>query len=230
VKLYKLLIGFFISLLISYSCQSINVYAKDIEIIIVPKGQFLFNISNMKPGDWGQRELSIKNGGDRNFYYSIVVTNNSKNNKLYDELELKILTIDKEQVLFNGKLKDYKKFEPKFLKKEASDHLLFTVIMPYELGNEFQGTNANFEIKITAEDNTTSPVTDVEDVNFPPSKVDSETNVNPPTPANSKGSKLPNTATNVYNLLLRGAVLMAIGLFFLLLTGRLKRKKYYRKG
>jgi LPXTG-motif cell wall-anchored protein len=205
------------------------VYAKDVEIIIAPKGQLLFDITNMKPGDWGQRKLSIKNGGDKDFYYSIIVTNNSNNNTLYDELELKISSIEKEQVLYNGKLKDYKNFEPKFLKKEASDHILFTVKMPFELGNEFQGTNANFEIKIIAGEKLIPPITDVDDVNIPPSKVDSDTNVNPSTPAKPQGSKLPNTATNVYNLLLIGTVLMAMGLLLFLVTGRLNRKNYNGK-
>jgi LPXTG-motif cell wall-anchored protein len=202
---------------------------KEVGLDISPNN-ILFNTSNMKPGDSVEKVLEVQNNGEDNFQYIVKVIKEEQNDKLYNELQLDLSRDG--TIIYSGKLKDIKELKPITLKKQSEHKLLLKVALPYELGNEFQGLMSEFKIKLVAQlaSGTTDPPVTEDETPIPPSKVDSETNVNPPTHANSQGSKLPNTATNVYNLLLMGAVLMAIGLFFFLLTGRLKRKNYYRKG
>lgn len=189
--------------------------ANDVEIVTIPEGEFLFEISNMKPGDWGQRNLVVQNGGTEDFNYSIIVNNKSSNNKLFNELKLEIYEKDKTNLLFENKLNNFNGFTPKLLKKGESDDLLFLIKMPFELGNEFQETSALFEIKIVAESSQT-PTTP---------QVDSENNENPTLPVVSQGPSLPNTGTNIYNILLLGAILITTGLTFIFLNKRITKKK-----
>ena len=67
---------------------------KDIDIELSPKGA-LFNISNMKPGDWASRNLTVKNEGGKDFNYNMQVKNDG-DKKLFNELLLEIKTDGKE--------------------------------------------------------------------------------------------------------------------------------------
>ncbi|MBO1915115.1 hypothetical protein J4G37_61100, partial [Microvirga sp. 3-52] len=48
---------------------------KDIDITLSPKDT-LFNISNMKPGDWAPRTITVKNSGSKDFTYQMESRNN----------------------------------------------------------------------------------------------------------------------------------------------------------
>jgi LPXTG-motif cell wall-anchored protein len=201
---------------------------KEVGLDISPN-TILFNTSNMKPGDSVEKVLEVQNNGKEKFHYIVKVIKEEQNDKLYNELELDLFRDG--TIIYSGKLNDIKELKPIILNKQNEHKLLLKVAMPYELGNEFQGLTTEFKIKVVAQlaNGTTDPPVTEDKTPTPPSKVDSETNVNPSTPANSQKSKLPNTATNIYNLLLIGTVLMAIGILLFLVTGRLNRKNYNGK-
>jgi hypothetical protein len=220
-----LLILFFISGIMNH-----KTYANEVDIILIPNEKFLFNISNMKPGDWAERELRVKNGGEKDFNYSIRVDNKQSDRKLFNELDLKVYEGDKSILIFDDKLKNFTGFKPKPLKKGVTDSLFFQVEMPYELGNEFQQTSAYFEIIIVAAANTSTTPEDSDDpVKQPDSNV-KPTPVNPGTndtqlPVASQGPKLPNTATNLYLLLTVGLILTTVGLTIIYVNKRLSKKR-----
>lgn len=222
-----LLFLFFISGIMNHH----KTYANEVDIILIPNEKFLFDISNMKPGDWAERELRVKNGGAKDFNYTIRIDNKQSDRKLFNELELKVYQGGKSNLIFDDKLKDFNGFKPKHLKKGATDSLFFQVEMPYELGNEFQKTSAYFEIMIVATAITTT--TPPEDSNDPVKQPDSN---GKPTPVNSgtnetqspiasQGPKLPNTATNLYLLLAVGFILTTTGLTLIYANKRLSKKK-----
>jgi LPXTG cell wall anchor motif len=220
-----LLILFFISGIMNH-----KTYANEVDIILIPNEKFLFNISNMKPGDWAERELRVKNGGEKDFNYSIRVDNKQSDRKLFNELDLKVYEGDKSILIFDDKLKNFTGFKPKPLKKGVTDSLFFQVEMPYELGNEFQQTSAYFEIIIVAAANTSTTPEDSDDpVKQPDSNV-KPTPVNPgindtQLPVASQGPKLPNTATNLYLLLTVGLILTTVGLTIIYVNKRLSNKR-----
>lgn len=222
-----LLILFFISGIMNH-----KTYANEVDIILIPDEKFLFNISNMKPGDWAERELRVSNGGDKDFNYTMRVDNKQSDRKLFNELELKVYEGGKSNLIFDDKLKNFNGFKPMQLKKGETDSLYFQVEMPYELGNGFQKTSAYFEIIIVAAANTTTtpPEDSNEPVTHPDSNVKS-TPVNPGTnetqssPLASQGPKLPNTATNLYLLLTVGFILTTTGLTLLYANRRLSKKQ-----
>ncbi|MDT9026775.1 LPXTG cell wall anchor domain-containing protein [Rossellomorea yichunensis] len=220
-----LLILFFISGIMNH-----KTYANEVDIILIPNEKFLFNISNMKPGDWAERELRVKNGGEKDFNYSIRVDNKQSDRKLFNELDLKVYEGDKSILIFDDKLKNFTGFKPKPLKKGVTDSLFFQVEMPYELGNEFQQTSAYFEMIIVAAANTSTTPEDSDDpVKQPESNV-KPTPVNPGTndtqlPVASQGPKLPNTATNLYLLLTVGLILTTVGLTIIYVNKRLSNKR-----
>jgi hypothetical protein len=221
-----LLILFFISGIMNH-----KTYANEVDIILIPNEKFLFNISNMKPGDWAERELRVKNGGEKDFNYSIRVDNKQSDRKLFNELNLKVYEGDKSILIFDDKLKNFNGFKPKPLIKGATDSLFFQVEMPYELGNEFQQTSAYFEIIIVAATSTTTtPPEDSDDPvkqpdsNVKPTPVNTGTNETQ-SPVASQGPKLPNTATNLYLLLTVGFILTTTGLALIYVNKRLSKKK-----
>jgi len=215
-----LIILFFISGIMNH-----KTYANEVDIILIPNEKFLFNISNMKPGDWAERELRVKNGGEKDFNYSIRVDNKQSDRKLFNELDLKVYEGDKSILIFDDKLKNFNGFKPKPLKKGVTDSLFFQVEMPYELGNEFQQTSAYFEIIIVAAQNTTTtPPVKQPDRNVKPTPVNAGTNETQ-SPVASQGPKLPNTATNLYLLLTVGFILTTAGLTIIYVNIRLSKKR-----
>jgi LPXTG-motif cell wall-anchored protein len=244
-KVYLILL----MLIIVFTAATQEVSANRMKIILHPAGKFLFNIENMKPGDWAERTLLIKNAGSDAIDYYLRVLNKSKNNKLFNELDLQVYLKDKNTLIFDDKLRKFEGFIPKHLVKSEIDNLLFIVKMPYELGNEFQGTSAHFELRISAKadddnelpdppDNGDNPDPDPIPENPPggdnespgvvtptPPQVDSETEVKPTAPVSSQGPKLPNTATNIYNLILIGVASILMSFLLLRVNKSINRKK-----
>ncbi|MGV2940368.1 LPXTG cell wall anchor domain-containing protein [Mesobacillus sp. LC4] len=216
-------------LLFNHSLKQASASEKEIDINTIPNG-YLFNVSNIKPGDWMSRDLVIKNDGKQNFKYTAQVGETKSYKGLFEEL---LLLVKKDSVvLFDGKLKDFKGLNPRVLSKGSQETLFFQVTMPYELGNEFQGSAAEAEIIFYAEGITNTPPSCEED----PSQVgceepSGETPEDPKTPdvtdvvvIPKDVNRLPNTATNNYNLLLVGGVLLGGGSVLLLLNRRRNRR------
>ncbi|NMH67631.1 LPXTG cell wall anchor domain-containing protein [Bacillus sp. RO3] len=184
----------------------------------ISANNLLFNTGNMKPGDSISKNLTIQNNGKEDFEYMIEVLNEVKEKDiLFKELEITVLRGEKP--IYSGKLKDIGSLEPVLLKIQTQDHLFFTIEMPYELGNEYQGVVTEFMIRVVAQvsgDETSTPTSP---------QVDSENNENPTVPVFSQGPSLPNTGTNIYSILLLGAILITTGLTFIFINKRISSKK-----
>ncbi|GAM15442.1 TasA family protein [Mesobacillus selenatarsenatis] len=163
-----------------------QVTQKEIDIATSPHKIF-FNLSNLKPGDRITKILTVHNNGKQDFNY--LFSNNfvTGSEKFYNELLLKVS--DSNKVLYEGKLKDFHKLDARGLKNGTQEKLVFTVDIPFELGNDFQGLGAEFQFKLYVE-GTMGGVLPVD------------------------GPKLPNTATGMFNLMALGAALI-IGGFIL---------------
>lgn len=183
---------------------------------IEPNGPYLFDIKNAKPGDWVERSLTVHNEGDEDLAYTLTVRNLSETDILYNELDMTLLRGN--TILFDGKLKDASSFKARELAKGSGDELLLIVKMPYELGNEFQGTVARFEIQVQAS-SLFAPDKGVKDVEG--------TNGGKVIPAGGGPSPtgfLPNTGTDLYRWLLIGGLLMTTGIIVLSCNVLMKRK------
>ncbi|USK50896.1 CalY family protein [Bacillus sp. CMF12] len=185
----------------------------DVNTNLENSNRYLFKVENLKPGDWMPRNITIKNDGKQDFKYTSNIRKSKSVKGLFEELELEVKKDTK--MLYEGKLKDFKGFSPRELSKGTEETLFFQVTMPEHLGNEFQNSSAEVDIIFLAEatgdpetDNETPGTGDNSDSgegtnNLPPS---SDATVIP-----EKVNKLPNTATNNYNLLLIGALFLGAG-------------------
>jgi len=106
---------------------------------------YLFNLSNLKPGDQASRILTIQNRGERDFTYKTTAVFKGGDEKLYNEFLVRVS--DSNGIIHEGKLKEFKSLAPRFLKSMNEEDLLFELEFPYELGNEFQGLG--FEVEFT---------------------------------------------------------------------------------
>ncbi|WP_240456688.1 LPXTG cell wall anchor domain-containing protein [Virgibacillus halodenitrificans] len=183
---------------------------KELAIDVLP-GDVLFNVNNMKAGDWAPRTITVQNNGIKDFTYQMTLRNDGEE-KLFNELLLEIN--DSKSVLYEGKLADFTKLSPRDLSTSKQEELKLTVIFPEHLGNEFQGLNAEFSILFTAEGKT-SQLAEVS-VDGMIGSGNSQTQ-----------AFLPNTATGIFNLLLFGAVLLISGIFILLYKKWKKVSKNY---
>ncbi|MFV8826778.1 LPXTG cell wall anchor domain-containing protein [Alkalihalobacterium sp. APHAB7] len=168
---------------------------------------YLFDISNMKPGDSIARELTVINSGNRDYYYQSKAKQTAGSEMLYKQLQLYVSTSEK--TLFEGSLADFIGFEPRFLEKGTEEDIQFWVEFPWESGNEFQGLATAFEIKLWAEGSA------------PPGSG------TPATPTQGEitpgdGSPLPTTATNMFNLIIGGLLLLSVGFIFYVIQKRRK--------
>lgn len=217
---------------------------------------YLFDMENMKPGDWIRRKLTIQNRGRQDFTYNTQVDFKGGSKKLYEEFLLKVS--DSNGVLYDGKLKDFNGLASRSLKSMNEEDLLFVAEFPYELGNEFQGLGFDVEFRFIVEghnppppgggdpgddpdkpenpDNPNNP-TDPNNPEEPgnpddppiipdnpeeptnPSEPQDPDKINPQHPIDPENLKsppvdgqiLPSTATNIYNYVLGGFVLLSVG-------------------
>ncbi|MGG4166080.1 TasA family protein [Rossellomorea vietnamensis] len=219
IVLFSLSVMFFSGLSIQ------QVKANEVDLILIPDEQYLFNIANMKPGDWAEKKLTIKNGGDNDIKYSFKVNSMQTDNKLFNELELKVYSGSTNNLVFEDKLKNFKGFSPQLLKKNESDNLIFVVKIPYELGNEYQNTSALFEITINAESYVPSKPSGGTDTKTPDSdRAELEKSTISSKPLLTQGLNLPKTATKIYKLLFLGVIFTGTGLLLIYLN-KIKRKK-----
>jgi len=200
-QLYKLLVSILV-LVISFllpvnSISAAETTAREIDIMTTPE-KVLFDVSNLKPGDWATRTLTIKNGGTQNFNYLFSAKLNSGSKDLYSELLLTIT--DENGELYKGKLSDFNKLGARSLKSGSKEDLTFTIEFPASLGNEFQNLNCEVEFIIYAEGNIGGVIPIV-------------------------GSQLPSTSTNTFNFLGGGLVLIVGGLTIYLVSNRKKLSK-----
>lgn len=165
----------------------------------------LFDLDNLKPGDWAEREITISNQTDHDITYDMDLRHLDGSEMFYQQLSLEITKGD--DVLFHDKLSQFTLMTDLPLLANSEDNIAFYLTFPPESGNEYQGLTTNAEIIITAYDDT-----ETETSTFPIS-TDSQS---------TSDSLLPNTATIMFNVLLIGCILLLAGAFVLLY---LKRNK-----
>lgn len=127
---------------------------QEIDISLTPTDT-LFKVSNMKPGDWAPRTVTVKNVGSKDFDYQMQLQNNG-DEKLFNELLLEIKAGDKE--LYQGKLTDFKSLPIRKLATGNEENLEVMIRFPEHLGNEFQALQSSFAFTFTAEGNESEPV------------------------------------------------------------------------
>ncbi|MCD4840288.1 LPXTG cell wall anchor domain-containing protein [Neobacillus sedimentimangrovi] len=146
----------------------------------------LIDLTNVKPGDWVTRDLIIKNNGKQDFNYIFSSKFLSGSRIFYNKLDLTIK--DNSDVLFEGKLFEFKQLPPRLLKSKHNEKLQIHVKVPIDLTNEFQGLETEFQFKLYVEGTLGGVL-----------------------PAD--GPKLPVTGTNMYNILIAGGLLVFTGIF-----------------
>ncbi|MGP4070927.1 LPXTG cell wall anchor domain-containing protein [Piscibacillus sp. B03] len=159
-------------------CSSLICYSpiyadsEDISISTTPE-QVLFDVTNIKPGDWFEREVVIENDGEKDFVYYIDSRMISGSEKLYNHMNFKIEDSNGE-ILYEGKLGDYKGLEYRELTAGEKEDLLLVAEFPPESGNEFQGLETNFSIRILARAEPIEVPDDVEDLPDEPEESDNQ--------------------------------------------------------
>lgn len=180
---------------------------KEIDISLTPTDT-LFEVSNMKPGDWAPRTITVKNVGSKDFDYQMQLQN-SGDEKLFNELLLEIKAGDDE--LFQDKLANFKSLPLRKLTTGNEENLDVTIRFPEHLGNEFQALQSSFAFTFTAEGDESEPVQ--EEIIGQISSLGSPM---------SGGPGLPDGTTNlIYYILLCGA--LVVGGIVMVIT------IYYRK-
>lgn len=159
----------------------------------------LFDLTNMKPGDSITRNLSIENNGNQDFNYIASSKFLSGSEIFYNKLDL--IVEDKNGLIYQGKLFEFDKLSPRLLNSNQNENLTFFIKMPRDLGNEFQGLDTEFQIKLYVEGTLGGAL-----------------------PAD--GPKLPNTSSDMFNILIVGAVLVVTGSTYQFI---LKRRSKLRK-
>lgn len=206
------------SIVLSLSVPSLPSVAEEAEegaeiIINISPEDMLFDVDNMKPGDWAPRTAIIQNNGATAFEYVTTVRNDSETEKLFNELLLEVS--DEEEELYNGKLADFNGLSPRSLEASNDEELTFIVRFPTGLGNDFQGLAAQFSLIFSAAGEE--------------SQMEEEA-ISAGTIGSSGGdgaageSRLPDTATNMFNLLLIGGVLLVSGGLLIVYNRRRMRK------
>ncbi|WHY84328.1 TasA family protein [Neobacillus novalis] len=178
-----LLVAFFIFFSSPIKYANAKGVEKEIDISTSPNKVF-FDISNAKPGDTYMKVIKVQNNGTKDFKYLFTHRFLTGSEKIYNELVLTVT--DKSGELYKGKLNDYKKLDSRILKSSTNEDLTFSIYFPSDLGNDFQRLSCEFQFKFYVEGTLggTLPV---------------------------NGPKLPETGTNMFNILVAGAVLVLTG-------------------
>ena len=112
--------------------------------------QMLFQIENMKPGDWTTETYTVSNKRQENTHYVLASRFSGGSKKFYNQLQLTVK--QGKDTLFQGQLADFQDFGTKKLGTEEETQFEFRIDFPYESGNEFQGLVTHFDIVVQAED------------------------------------------------------------------------------
>lgn len=128
-----ILVGFFIII----NPLGLSAESPEINNIIldVSSEKDLFNVENMKPGDWAHRHVEVCNKGEGDFEYQLFLKNNHEE-KLFNELMLEIN--DNHGELYRGKLADFTSLSLRSLKGGSKEELQMTIRFPEHLGMTFK--------------------------------------------------------------------------------------------
>lgn len=147
IAIYVGIVLFFI-LLLPIGKSGAEENTREIDITLAPAQQ-LFNVHNIKPGDWMTRTLKVQNKGNQDFVYQSSASHLSGSELLYNQLEMTVSAGS--AVLYEGKLSGFTGFEKRPLAHLEEEELTYTVEFPYESGNEFQGLTTKVAFYFAAE-------------------------------------------------------------------------------
>lgn len=181
----------------------------EINLKIMPEDS-LFEIDNMKPGDWAPRSIEVQNRGEMDFRYGVTMQNNG-DEKLFNELLLEIN--DDVNELYNGKLAEFESLPLRELGTGHKEELDVTIRIPEHLGNEFQGLEVHFSLIFTA----TGEKGGTEEVIIE-STVGSDD-------VRKDGSMLPKTATNMFTFMLIGLALLVCSGIVIIFNKKIKNNQ-----
>lgn len=233
---FKYIIALFSLLLISYPFYpSIAIAENEEDRVTIDRfpHEELFQVFDTKPGDSAYRTLLLQNNHEEDIVYTMQIRNDwikdSKNPArldLYPELLLKIM--DENEVLFDGKLKEFSGVIDRPLASNTEEEIGYEIKFPEELGNEYQGAWTNFSLVFIA--NLTEETGLVAGIstnvgsgngsNVGAGGMGSGTSVKGV--STTEGSSLPQTATNMFTYLLIGGLLIATGGIIVYLNKREK--------
>lgn len=115
---------------------------------------YLFNISNLKPGDTATRTLAVSNNGLRDFSYSAKIKNVSGDEEFLNTLRLEVT--DGNVTFYDGPVgtSESQLFAQRPLSVDSGETLQFLVVFPNteENQNHLQGDEAQFVLELVAED------------------------------------------------------------------------------
>ncbi|WP_175614540.1 TasA family protein [Piscibacillus halophilus] len=194
--------------------------------------QVIFDVNNIKPGDWFEREFTVENDGDLDIVYYIDSRMINGSEKLYNHMNLTIKDSSGD-VLYNGKLGDYKGLEYRELAIGEKDELMLIAEFPPESGNEYQGLKTNFVIRVNAREEPIDVPEDIEN----PDEQDREQDDPASGVGDSGGDKdstdgeqvkgnsaLPQTGEQIpYLFYIIGGIFLLSGVTLYLITRRLAR-------
>lgn len=170
-----------------------------IAIEVLPSDS-LFNITDMKPGDWAPRTVTIKNAGLQEFEYQLRVINEGPD-KLFNKLLFEIN--DQSNELYYGKLAEFETIPLRNLAASGAEELNLTIHFPKEAGNEFQGLHAQFSLHFTAEGKENNTIVASTFIGGIVGSNEGSLSVS--------GAGLPHTATNIFKFLFIGLLTLAVG-------------------
>ncbi|MDM5187575.1 LPXTG cell wall anchor domain-containing protein [Bacillus sp. DX4.1] len=205
--LYVLVVYSVIALLIGITTNIEQVRAEErqeIDISLTPK-EVLFHVSDMKPGDWANRSIRVNNEGISKLIYIMKSEAVDGSNELYEAL--KIAVKDKEKILYEGSLRDFEKMKGRTLAVGQSDELTYTVRVPEELGNEYQGLQTKVKFIFYAEGANGSSG-EIGDGNGTGNNQSGSSTVNP-----GNDWQLPRTGMQQTNMILLGIGLILVGFY-----------------
>ncbi|WP_459500904.1 TasA family protein [Bacillus sp. C1] len=193
-----------------------QVYAeerREIDISLDPK-EVLFDASNMKPGDWAKRSIRISNEGTKQLSYRIKSEISEGSTKLYEALTVTVK--DKQGLLYEGSLTELQSMEKRLLAVGRTDELIYTVHVPKELGNEYQGLQTIVKFIFYAEEPIGNGAGTETGTGGP----------QPSTPTHSNSNwQLPRTGAQQNSMPLIGIGLVGCGLYFYKRNMQMKYKK-----
>jgi LPXTG-motif cell wall-anchored protein len=108
---------------------------------------------NMQPGDEVSNSFILKNDGNKKLMYSLTAKLVSGDALLFTGLEI-VVTQGKEE-LYRGSLRDLQ--VKRILAVNGEEIISYTVLFPYELGNEYQGLQANVQFLTQATEAPNTP-------------------------------------------------------------------------
>lgn len=184
----------------------LQVFADHVSVHI--EEDFIFNVENLKPGDYMTRTLEIENDGDYDYYFHASAEYTGGSEKLFKQFQLSV-TDSSGEMVYEGSLAGFNGMEQRFLEMGDSESFELKATFPYESDNSFQGLSTEFKISVWAE---AEPPEDNEE-----GVVDSDTDV-------KGGGLLPQTGEEIPVLFyVIGGSFLISGLLLYLWTRRLAR-------